>query len=91
MSSKSFTNSWSGICDAETHEVQLLFQITQDERDELLMESLVTYFGCGRVVKNVEHNGSKVYFYVTKFKDIQDKIIPFFRQYKILGEKWYDF
>lgn len=71
--------------------VQLLFQITQDGRDELLMESLITYFGCGRVVKNVEHNGSKVYFYVTKFSDIRDIIIPFFRQYNILGVKLYDF
>ena len=71
--------------------VQLLFQITQDGRDELLMGSLVTYFGCGRVVKNVEHNLNKVNFHVTKFSDIRDKIIPFFRQHNILGEKLYNF
>lgn len=71
--------------------VQLLFQITQDGRDELLMTSLITYFGCGRVVKNVEHNGNKVYFYVTKLSENLDLIIPFFRQYNILGEKVHDF
>ena len=71
--------------------VQLRFQITQDGRDELLMKNLVDYFGCGRVVKNVEHNGNIVYFYVTKYSDIWDKIIPFFRQYNIIGEKLKDF
>jgi len=71
--------------------VQLRFQITQDGRDQLLMERLIAYFGCGKVVKNIEHNGNIVYFYVTKFSDIWDKIIPFFRQYNIVGEKLKDF
>ena len=51
--------------------VQLCFQITQNERDKELIRSLVSYLGCGRLVVNEKHNGSKVNFNVTKFSDIQ--------------------
>jgi len=37
-----------------------------------------------------ESRGS-VYFYVVKFSDIYDKIIPFFNENKILGEKSKDY
>jgi LAGLIDADG endonuclease len=30
--------------------VQLVFQVAQHIRDEELMKSLVTYFGCGRYI-----------------------------------------
>jgi hypothetical protein len=73
------------------HSVQLLFQITQHERDELLMESLVTYFGCGVLVKDSKNNGTRVYYRVTKFSDIRDIIIPLFQKYSILGVKVHDF
>lgn len=51
--------------------VQLSFQVTQNERDIELIRSLVSYLGCGRLVVNEKHNGSKVNFNVTKFSDIQ--------------------
>ena len=71
--------------------VQLSFQITQNERDKELIGSLVSYLGCGRLVVNEKHNGSKVNFNVTKFSDIQEKIISFFINYPILGVKSLDF
>lgn len=71
--------------------VQLSFQITQNERDIELIKSLVSYLGCGRLVVNEKHNGSKVNFNVTKFSDIQELIIPFFLKHKILGVKILDF
>ncbi len=71
--------------------VQLSFQITQNERDIELIRSLVSYLGCGRLVVNEKHNGSKVNFNVTKFSDIQELIIPFFLKHKILGVKFLDF
>lgn len=71
--------------------VQLSFQITQNNRDVELIRSLVSYFGCGRLVVNEKHNGTKVNFNVTKFSDIQELIIPFFLNHKILGVKSLDF
>ena len=71
--------------------VQLSFQITQNNRDVELIRSLVSYFGCGRLVVNEKHNGTKVNFNVTNFSDIQELIIPFVLNHKILGVKSLDF
>ena len=67
--------------------VHLELVITQ--RDGLLIKSFPYYFQCGRV----EHlkNKATVNFTVSKFKDIYDKIIPFFKKYPILGVKGWDF
>ena len=43
------------------------------------MKSLVDYFGCGHVIKQKD----VVKFSVTKLYDIENKIIPFFKNYKI--------
>jgi len=34
------------------HGVVLVFQITQHSRDKALMESFITYFGCGKLEKD---------------------------------------
>lgn len=65
--------------------VQLIFQLTQHIRDIELMESLVTFFGCGRIVQDL--NYSRVNFIVSKFSDIIDKVLPFFNQYPVIGIK----
>lgn len=67
--------------------VQLVFQLTQHSRDENLMRSFVDFFGCGYIFKD----GNNFIFRVTKFKDIEEKIIPFFNNYLILGVKSEDF
>ena len=69
--------------------VTLSFQITQHSRDEILMESLITYFGCGILEK--DPRGPYLNFSIYKFKDICEKIIPFFQKHKILGNKSEDF
>ena len=69
--------------------VQLKFQITQHNRDEQLMKNLIDAFGCGKVSRR--SNGMGVDFIVTKFEDLNDKIIPFFDNYKIVGVKAKDF
>jgi len=53
--------------------VQLKFSISQHRRDKELMQNFVSYFNCGHIA---ESKGS-VYFYVVKFSDIYEKIIPF--------------
>lgn len=67
--------------------VQLIFQITQNNRDEGLMKCILAYFGCGILVKD----GTKIVFFVRKFSDITDIIIPFFNNYKIVGVKLQDY
>ena len=51
------------------------------------MRSLVEFLKCGVIFKNRE----AIYFRVTKFHDITDKIIPFFEKYRIHGVKALDF
>lgn len=71
------------------YRVALAFQITQHSRDEKLMGSLITYFDCGYLDK--DPRGPYLNLTVYKFKDIYDKIIPFFKKHKILGKKSEDF
>ena len=70
-------------------QVLLVFQITQHARDEKLMESLISYFGCGALVKDLR--GPWLNFSVCKFTDNNEKILPFFHQHAIIGTKSEDF
>jgi len=61
-------------------------------RDELLLRSFISYFGCG--LFNYHNGNSKLgsgVFIVTKFADISDKILPFFKDHMIKGIKREDF
>ena len=69
------------------YSVELAFVITQHSRDEQLMKSLIEYFGCGNIYKNPV----TVDFKTTKFKDLTEKIIPFFEKYPIQGVKFLDY
>jgi len=67
--------------------VRLEFIITQHYRDEQLMRSLIEYFDCGNLSKDRE-----VFHYrVGKFSDIENKIIPFYEIYPLLGQKGLDY
>lgn len=67
--------------------VSLSFIITQHIKDELLMRSIIDYLGCG----NIQVGDHAVYFRVDKFLDINEKIIPFFDKYPLLGIKSLDY
>lgn len=67
----------------------LVFQITQHSRDVELMKSLISFFNCGRYTFRPNKNHGD--FLVTTFSDVNDKIIPFFKKYKIAGVKERDF
>jgi len=69
-------------------QVQLVFQITQHLRDEKLIQSLISYLGCGKLVTSSD---GKVQFRVEKFKDNYEKIIQFFHNHEIRGVKLDDF
>ena len=69
--------------------VGLRFSISQHARDIKLLNSFIDYLGCGSIV---QHNKrSTIEFVVTKFSDIDIKIIPFFIKHSILGVKALDF
>jgi LAGLIDADG endonuclease len=51
------------------------------------MNSLVTYFGCGKI--NQASNAT--YFVVQRLSNIMDIIIPFFDKYPLVGVKVKDF
>lgn len=66
--------------------VKLIFQITQHNKDELLLGSMLNFFGeheCGKIIKDRD----TYHYRVTKFIDIYEKVIPFFWKYPILGVK----
>ena len=68
--------------------VQLVFKITQHERDEQLIRgAVIELLNCGNVYKNREAFD----FTISKFQDINNKIIPFFLKYSIHGVKALDF
>jgi hypothetical protein len=50
------------------------------------MKSLVKYLDCGLI--ELDSRGNAVTFSVTKFSDLESKIIPFFYKYPIQGVKY---
>lgn len=71
------------------YRVQLRFRITQHQRDIRLMENLVKYFGCGKIYK---YNGKfAVNLTIVDFSDITNIIVPFFKEYPLVGIKLYDY
>jgi hypothetical protein len=69
------------------NKVSLKFYISQHQRDKALLESFISYLGCGRIVISNTLN----VFVVTKLIEIEEKIIPFFKNSFIHGIKSLDF
>jgi LAGLIDADG endonuclease len=67
--------------------VQLEFNLTQHNRDELLMKSFVEFFNCG----SLHMYRNACVYRVTNISDITEKIIPLFKKYPIYGEKSKDY
>jgi hypothetical protein len=75
-----YTNNSTGV--------GLVFKVTQHIRDDSLLKEFINYFNCGRYIISSKEAGDYI---VTKFSDINMKIIPFFNKYPILGSKSLDF
>ena len=78
-----YTYETYSIIKLQRMQVKLVFSISQHNRDKELMISLIEYFGCG----NVYENRKAVDFIITKFSDLNNKVIPFFEKYSIQGVK----
>lgn len=70
-------------------QVYIVFQLTQHSRDEQLVKSFITYFGCG--ILEASSRDPAVNFSVYKFSDNYEKILPFFKKHNIFGVKSMDF
>lgn len=70
------------------YQVRARFILAQHLRDLELMHSIEKYLGCGTL-----SNTANTYLYLTvsKFKDINDKIIPLLNKYPLQGSKKSDF
>lgn len=69
--------------------VELVFTVVQHSRDEELLKALIMIFNCGRYT--LRKNKLAGDFVVYKTSDVQLKIVPFFDQYSLQGEKSLDF
>jgi hypothetical protein len=61
----------------------LRFILTQHNRDEDLLKSLISILNCGRYIPKPGYGE----FIVEKFTDVNDKVIPIFEQFKLHGIK----
>lgn len=69
--------------------VKLIFSIAQNRYDIELLNSCVKFLNCGRVSeKSIK---TAVELLVTKFSDIEDKILPLFGKYPLFGTKKRDY
>lgn len=65
------------------------FSLIQHSRDTELLKTLVEFLACGRYVQYSNKETGE--YRVTKYKDIQEIIIPFFNNYPLVGVKLKDF
>lgn len=75
-------------------DARLHFEIELRADDEEILKSIQETLGCGRIYHiNYDKYGwaPHVEFKVSSIKDIRDKIIPFFRKYKLLAKKRHSF
>lgn len=63
--------------------VWLRFILTQHNKDEDFLKSLISTLNCGRYVAKSGHGE----FIVEKFTDVNDKVIPIFEEFKLHGAK----
>jgi LAGLIDADG DNA endonuclease family protein len=63
--------------------ISFFFSISQSVRDTDLMYNIYKYLNCGTISSNKKY----LQFRVTKFEDVERKIIPFFINYPMYGIK----
>ena len=75
-------------------QVQPSFSVVQSAQSKGVLEDLVHLFGCGRVYVNHRrdnHREDLYRFHVSRFSDLQETIVPFFRKYQLRTAKRIDF
>lgn len=67
----------------------LRLSITQHIRDEILLNNFVSFLQCGRYYKWSRRDEGQ--YLVTRFLDINEKIIPLLNEYPLIGAKKQDY
>ena len=80
-----FVNLIRSSCYITGFQVKLVFNITQHVCDEQLIKSMMQYLDYDNLT--IQSRKEAVELRITKFSDINKKIIPFFKQYRIIGVK----
>jgi len=63
-------------------QVQPSFAVVQGESSRDVLEEMVRFFGCGKVYVNRRHDNHREHlcrYYVSRFGDLRDVIVPFFQ------------
>ena len=71
-------------------QVILTFSIAQHSRDSSLLNIIKDYLGCG-VIEKVSTRPNVANFFIYKYSDLLEKIIPFFDKNPLLGIKLLDY
>jgi|SRR3989344_2093817 len=70
------------------------FVVTQGEKSLIALEEIQKYFECGRIFINKRYDNHHEHLYrycVRRLRDIQEKIIPFFKENPLRTAKKKDF
>lgn len=65
-------------------------RITQHERDYLVLEKIIEFWGCGNLY-NLSEARKEWTIKVSNTSDLVDIIIPFYQKYNLYGAKYEDF
>ncbi len=66
------------------------FVVTQGEKSKSALEAIRDYFGCGKIYINRRydnHHYNLLRYCVRRKEDLKNKIIPFFKQYRLQSAK----
>lgn len=69
--------------------IALQIILGQHNRDRLLLEKIVNILESGKIYER--KNSNTIVLTISNFKDIYIKLIPFFKEYKIRGIKYFNF
>ena len=75
-------------------QVQPQFVVAQSVSSRDVLEELVRFFGCGKVYVNQRHDDHReplALYYVERFTDLRDVIVPFFQEHQLRTSKREDF
>ena len=63
-------------------QVQPSFCVVQGSSSRSVLDDMVAFFGCGKVYINRRHDNHREHlhrFYVSRFRDLRDVVVPFFQ------------
>ena len=81
-----FRNHKTKLC----WQVQPTFVVAQSVSSRDVLEGLVRFFGCGKVYVNQRHDNHReplARYYVGRFTDLRDVIVPFFQEHQLRTSK----